>query len=228
MVEPGTVVNISKYTPTHNEMLLLSKGLQFVPTPTNYTPTDRLELYRDVLEFNRRLRLKLFFQDRDEDRTKPSPFRETSGWTPPTGINTQLERYINCITQDALDHQPSHLNSNLPKRERDAIISLRSNKDIVIKPADKGGAIVIWDRQDYIHEATRQLSIPQNYEVLQSDPTKRYEKVISTLIRQWRDAGDLTLIVSKHLLAFQPKLATFYMLPKIHKTGNPGRPIVSA
>ena len=31
--------------------------------------------------------------------------------------------------------------------------------EIVIKPADKGGAIVIWNKKDYIAEGNRQLEI---------------------------------------------------------------------
>ena len=39
---------------------------------------------------------------------------------------------------------------NLKKEELTAITTLRENKDIVIKPADKGGNIVIMNREDYI------------------------------------------------------------------------------
>ena len=33
---------------------------------------------------------------------------------------------------------------------------------------------------------------------------------------------------AKHLTVEHPRTSKFYMLPKIHKAGNPGRPIVSA
>ena len=36
--------------------------------------------------------------------------------------------------------------------------SLQKRDDIVIKPADKGGAIDVWDRNFYINEAMSQLN----------------------------------------------------------------------
>lgn len=40
---------------------------------------------------------------------------------------------------------------------------LKDNKDIVIKPADKGSKIVMLDRADYLHEALRQLRHEKHY-----------------------------------------------------------------
>ena len=41
---------------------------------------------------------------------------------------------------------------NLTKVEREALQDLMYDKNIVIKPADKGSAIVICDKQDYLKE----------------------------------------------------------------------------
>ena len=43
---------------------------------------------------------------------------------------------------------------------------LYNNNDIVIKPADKGGSIVIMNTSDYILEANRQLNNNDHYEKL--------------------------------------------------------------
>ena len=43
--------------------------------------------------------------------------------------------------------------------------------DIIVTNADKGGAVVIIDVNDYIREGKRQLSDPMNYKVLAKDPT---------------------------------------------------------
>ena len=48
--------------------------------------------------------------------------------------------------------------NNITRAERKAIQELRSNKDIIIKPADKEGATVILNTKDYIKEAERQLA----------------------------------------------------------------------
>jgi hypothetical protein len=207
---------------------LLAKGLQFVPTPTQYSNFDSLDLFRDALQLVRRVRLKHFFRDKEDNRGPPNPFISSSGWTPPVGLNRHLERFVNCVTQDAIDFAPPASRSNLSKEQRNAIASLTSNREIVIKPADKGGAIVIWGAQDYRQEALRQLTNRRHYEVLQSDPTARYTKEVKSFIRFCSRSNHIPDKEAKYLMAYQPKLATFYMLPKIHKTGNPGRPIVSA
>ena len=35
---------------------------------------------------------------------------------------------------------------------------LQNDRNVIIKPADKGSAVVIWDRNDYLKEAEKQLS----------------------------------------------------------------------
>ena len=48
--------------------------------------------------------------------------------------------------------------SNMSKEEWDAIRSLADNRNIVIKRADKGFCVVMWDRSDFVKEAEIQLS----------------------------------------------------------------------
>ena len=47
---------------------------------------------------------------------------------------------------------------NLTRSERESIRSLMLDKSITIKPADKGGAVVVMNTSDYVIEAERQLS----------------------------------------------------------------------
>ena len=47
--------------------------------------------------------------------------------------------------------------SNLSKDEWEAVRTLGDDRDIVIKKANKGSCVVIWDRNDYITEAESQL-----------------------------------------------------------------------
>ena len=48
--------------------------------------------------------------------------------------------------------------SNLSKEEWTAHQNLKTRDDIVIKPADKGGAVVVWRTDLYKQEAFRQLA----------------------------------------------------------------------
>ena len=54
--------------------------------------------------------------------------------------------------------------------------------DIIIKPADKGGRIVLWDRNDYIKEAHQQLNDHTYYTQIDQDPFADLILEISTFI----------------------------------------------
>ena len=61
---------------------------------------------------------------------------------------------------------------------------LYKNPDITIKPADKGGSIVIMNMEDSIAEANRQLSNQEHCKPLDEDPTHSCKKYIHHLIDQ--------------------------------------------
>ena len=75
-------------------------------------------------------------------------------------------------------------NANLKKEEWQAITTLRNNKDIVIKQADKGGNIVIKDKHDDLQEGLRQLSNNNHYELLEEDSTQGYNNHIHQVLQQ--------------------------------------------
>ena len=45
--------------------------------------------------------------------------------------------------------------SNFSKEEWQAMRALANDRSIVIKKADKGSCVVVWDRNDYIAEAEK-------------------------------------------------------------------------
>ncbi|XP_068135476.1 uncharacterized protein [Hyperolius riggenbachi] len=222
------VVNLSSYNPSKTELAVLSKGLTFSPTKR----FDEIEFCSDMEEFFRRIRLKEFFHNRPNyssfEDTEPasSKNKKSSTWTPKLGRNKKLEEYIDNfrkrIKLEILDKQKQTL-YNLNTQERKAILSLKSNDNIVIKPADKGGAVVILDKSSYIQEANRQLSNNTYYKRLETNPTLQYSRELKNMLNDLssKSSNILTLIPAN------PKIGTFYILPKIHKEGNPGRPIIS-
>ena len=135
------IINISKYKLTPGETSLLSKGLNFIPTPKKEHP---VKLLQDILLFDRRLRLKYFFHH--NNYTQPTKQNNTtiypsSGWTPPSGQDPFLESYrstiIHITLKEIKKNNKKHFKKHLKKEELAAITTLRNNKDIVIKPADK-------------------------------------------------------------------------------------------
>jgi predicted GIY-YIG superfamily endonuclease len=227
----NTVVNISNLELTDAEIKLLSKGLSFCPRPKTY---DRGKLKNDTEEFIRRLRLKAHFALQPTNKSKENiscdqpTFRKKSNWTPPKSSIPNLEAFINSVENDTSRHI-NHTNkySNLTKEETDALHSLKSRTDIIIKPADKGSAVVVMNREDYISEASRQLSDARFYQKLDHDPTLEYAKIITNVIDEAYQSGHIDQQTKNYLSPENPRAGRFYLLPKIHKQGNPGRPIIS-
>ena len=61
--------------------------------------------------------------------------------------------------------------SNLSAEEWKALRGLAADKTIVIKGADKGSSVVVWDRSDYLHEASRHCKIRTYTKMLNSMKT---------------------------------------------------------
>ena len=85
---------------------------------------------------------------------------------------------------------PKDKHNNLTSKERQALYDLKNDISIVTKGADKGSAVVVWDREDYIKKAEKQLGDSDVYEEVPDDP----EPLISTIhrtIEKIRKRGDL-------------------------------------
>ena len=66
----------------------------------------------------------------------------------------------------------------MTKGERNALYSLRDDTSIIIKEADKGSGVVVWDREDYLAETKKQLDGKQVYQELRGDVEGPLEKII--------------------------------------------------
>ena len=56
----------------------------------------------------------------------------------------------------------------------------------MIKEADKGSMVVIWDEEDYLQEAEEQLSCKDMYEEVTDDPSPIIETIPRTLEKIWK------------------------------------------
>ena len=60
-----------------------------------------------------------------------------------------MEIYLSSLEEKLLKIEvPKDKFNNLTKGERDALYNLKNDKTIVIKGADKGSAVAVWDRED--------------------------------------------------------------------------------
>ena len=108
-----------------------------------------------------------------------------------------------------------------------ALKNLSKRQDIIIKSADKGGAVVVWRSDLYKEEALRQLSDTCFYAKVEKDLTSNNQKSVKDIIQKLIVNQELPATAT-HLIITTPRTSCIYFLPKIHKPNNPGRPIVSA
>ena len=90
--------------------------------------------------------------------------------------------------------------------------------------ADHRQTLRIWEK--YIQEANRQLSDAATYRLLPDDPTDTYNQDLLSFLQTVGPTQDLSSLDISFLHIPNPCTPTLYFLPKIHKTNNPGRPIV--
>jgi hypothetical protein len=83
------------------------------------------------------------------------------------------------------------------------------------------------DRQKYIDKAMNHLDNRDNYFTLDSDPTNKFSQPIQHTLNDMHQRTQLSDKVYKFLSPTNCSAARFYLLPKIHKPGNPGRLIIS-
>ena len=60
----------------------------------------------------------------------------------------------------------------MTKGGRDAVYSLENDNSILIKETDKGSAIVVWDRDDYLNDKIVYKELTGNVEVLLKKSSK--------------------------------------------------------
>ena len=213
------IINMSDINLTQAQIKLLSKGLKFTPTPNANLP----DLEHDMKGFCRRLRLKENFFDNnksDEEDTEGDPLvRNKSNWNPKPKRNLLLDSCIDTLTKSSKDLGSFSIKSNrdnLSKTERRALLQLQKNKDIIIKEADKGGAICIMNKTFYASKLTKMLQDPKTYKQIDNDPGKKILSKIKNLVHEHKHCLKEEEI--DFILNFECKGSNFYGLPKVHKS----------
>jgi hypothetical protein len=233
-LERSSIINLSNFTLTKSQKALLHKGLNFIPTPKTDHPAKQLQ---DYLLFDRRLRLKYLFNNIDNTQTQHqnsttnlSLINPSTGWTPQSGQDTGLDTYRTLSQLELLTQLKTKRfqKNNLKKVEIEAMKELAEEDSIVIKPADKGGCIVIQNKEDYIREGMRQLNNKDHYRKLATDPTIQFNNDINKIISEANRNNVIDARTKRNLTTKFPRTSNFYMLPKIHKKDNPGRPIINS
>ena len=225
--EFSSVVNLSStFEPSRSQLSVLAKGVNFCPVPQQI---DELQVRLDLAAWKRRVRLAEFFSDKPSEKDfSPDPFKPKSSWNPPRRCHF-TENYLKTVESEVVRelHKGKRFHQNLNASERKAIKELNSNPEIVIKQADKGSGTVIVDKKRYVREGLRQLGDNSTYRKLDKDPTTEVESRLQKLVAKAFENGTISKDMATYAIPVEHKLSRFYLLPKIHKAGVPGRPEVS-
>lgn len=226
------VANLSGCILTEPQILLLSKGLSFIPTARD---ANNFELLTDFNKFCIKIRHfvkstptkfhnNLFKKKFPLKRIKKlCPRQAFFSSAKLEGVLEEMKIKISEIS--TTDNIPK----NLSPSERKALRELKSNTDLVINKADKGSTIVVQNRADYTKNAFEHLNDPITYRELDGDPTESIcfgiNKFLSTLLRNGLLNKEMVDSCSPPEKA---RLARLYFLKKIHKNPMGIRPIVSS
>ena len=117
---------------------------------------------------------------------------------------------------DCIDPLPNKTDPNLSQEERTALKELMENDDIIIKPADKGGCLVIMNKSFYRDKLVIQDHLNSDtYEKSDIASDSRTMQELQGLMEIHQDC--LTSKEREFICDFEWQTSEFYVLPKIHK-----------
>ena len=126
----------------------------------------------------------------DERELSYGPFKKKSKFDPKRK-DAAIELHLSRLEEEfsSLDYKIGY--SNLTKGEGDAVYSLKNANSIIIKEADEGSVVVVWDREDYLKEAKNQLNDKNVYKELTGDGEGALEKIIKPVPKKVRDKREI-------------------------------------
>ena len=181
----------------------------------------------DLEEYGRMLCLKWHFRN-DKKVFGRNKFKPKSTFNP-KNKDAAIEIYLSSLEEKLMSIGiPQNKYNSLTGEERSALSNRKNDKNIVIKSAEKGCVVVVWDRDDYMKEAEEQLEDKDIYEEVCNEPGP-LASTIHEPIEKIRKRGDLNADAIKYFMVKDPKFACFYLLSKMHKRLHdvPDRPVIS-
>lgn len=213
------VFNLSNRVLNETEIKLLSKGLKYTPTPR----MNNEQLKTDIKEYTRKLRLKEYFYEDDDDSTQnlneeqeQDLVRNKSDFNPKRGRNQTLDTVCKTLDNFQLSNVPRQTKSNLSKKEEQALKDLCDDDSIVIKEANKGGGVVIMNKAYYEVKILDMLNDPEYYKQVEENQEKKTLSKIKQFVNE--NLSNITTKERDYLINFDARESQFYGLPKVHKS----------
>ena len=122
----------------------------------------------------------------------------------------------------------------LTNAQKQCLVNLSKDKNILITRADKGKACVVMDRGKYTEQITEMVSDTSKFEEIKDDIFKlnmKLEDKVNRFLLQLLKKNAITEESQKRMRATGSYPATLYALPKVHKVTDvsniPLRPVIS-
>ena len=187
------------------------------------------QLVSDLKDWERLMRLREYWSGKDdrEERNDDDLQYKTSMWTPPKGRDPWLDLYLEEVTREIIRGTKTSGRENLTKAEHEALHDLIRDDSIVIRPADKGSGIVIFDTKDYLSRLEEEMKDGHTYQATKSDQTSKIQREVKNLITSLHKRGLIGKHQEKYMIMQQPKPGQLQGNPKLHKKDVPLRVIVN-
>ena len=123
----------------------------------------------------------------------------------------ELRADINRVLRSSHPPKP-----NLTKAQNIALRELKRDRDRIVLTADKGVAMVVMDKQDYINKSNQLLN-QNTYKVISKDPTNTIKNKLINILKGIKTKTGLGSNTYKSMYPTGCVPPKFYGLPKIHK-----------
>ena len=118
--------------------------------------------------------------------------------------------------------------SNLSKKERIAMQTLKNDKSIVIVPADKGRCLVVLDKEEYTSRMEEKLKDENTYKKLNQDPTNKIREELADKLQEIHSKKHIKDYMYNDMFPSTTQIPRLSGRPKIHKQNYPLREIVDS
>lgn len=237
--------NLAKVALTPFQTLAISLSLKHIPNHTFPVYTLKDNLRQSATNFQRRLKIALYFALSEDDQNSAIPRKLNNTWEP-TNVNAPWFKYVDtwyCNIINKIDNIAFTHKHKLNYVDKQIIVALKQIKqmtNIVIKPADKNLGPVVMTRQQYETMCYEHLNDKNTYQIITNyDPNKCYTELENILERNnkryiqynnnkpTKRETPLCRSLCQLKNNKNQRAAYFYCNPKMHKTVVKGRPIVS-
>jgi hypothetical protein len=197
------VYNLSSKELTIGQKTLLSRGWKFC---IEQRISDPLNLQTEI-EYNMHI-LKKQIEEKKLD------------WR-------NIQNQIKIAANEFINKVKTKYISNLSKEEQEAIKELKEDRSIVILRADKGNAIVIMNKIDYMNKVKELLNDQDKFISIKEDESASDESIINRRLMKLKKDKKITIKEYNHLVTSGSSIPVLYCTVKVHKRNFPLRPIVS-